>query len=92
MDLEMPGPVRRRGKHLLDAYKKGLVDETFIDASAARVLELLHKVGKSGITDWKEGKEKAVDLPEHRAILRRAGAEGKTNNPLSINQHMHSFG
>ena len=73
----MPGPVRRRGKHLLGASNKGLVNETFIDTSASRVLELLYKVGKSDIPDWKEGKEKAVDLPEHRAILRRAGAEGK---------------
>jgi beta-glucosidase len=73
----MPGPVRRRGKHLIDAYQKGLVDLSFIDASASRVLELVHKVRKSNIPDWKEGKEKADDLPEHRAIFRRAGAEGK---------------
>ncbi|SCN70577.1 related to beta-glucosidase [Fusarium fujikuroi] len=58
LDLEMPGPVRRRGKHLIDAYQKGLVDLSFIDASASRVLEL------------------ADGLPEHRAIFRRAGAEG----------------
>jgi hypothetical protein len=42
-------------------------------ASALRVLELVHKTGKSDIPDWQEGPEKAVDLPEHRAILRRAG-------------------
>ncbi|KAM0335754.1 hypothetical protein ACHAQA_000804 [Verticillium albo-atrum] len=76
LDLEMPGPVRRRGKHLIDAHSKGLIDVSFIDASASRVLELVHKVGKAEIPDWKEGPEKAVDLPEHRAILRRAGAEG----------------
>ncbi|PNP84080.1 hypothetical protein FNYG_02768 [Fusarium nygamai] len=76
LDLEMPGPVRGRGKHLIVAYQRGLVDLSFIDASASRVLELVHKVGKSGITDWKEGKEKADDLPEYRAIFRRAGAEG----------------
>ncbi|KAI1066401.1 hypothetical protein LB506_008274 [Fusarium annulatum] len=76
LDLEMPGPVRRRGKYLIDAYQKGLVDLSFIDASASRVLELVHKVGKSSIPDWEEGNEKADDLPEHRAIFRRAGAEG----------------
>ncbi|KAF4775276.1 hypothetical protein HER10_EVM0008621 [Colletotrichum scovillei] len=76
LDLEMPGPVRRRGSHLLEAHSKGLVDPSFIDASAARVLELLHKTGKSQIPDWKEEPERAVDLPEHRKILRRAGAEG----------------
>ncbi|KAI8267932.1 putative beta-glucosidase K [Colletotrichum sp. SAR11_239] len=76
LDLEMPGPVRRRGKHLLEAHRQGLVDSSFIDASATRVLELVHKTGKSKVPDWKEGPEQAVDLPEHRAILRRAGAEG----------------
>ncbi|EQB54769.1 hypothetical protein CGLO_05348 [Colletotrichum gloeosporioides Cg-14] len=76
LDLEMPGPVRRRGKHLLEAHRQGLVDSSFIDASASRVLELVHKTGKSKIPDWREGPEQAVDLPEHRAILRRAGAEG----------------
>ncbi|KAI8305098.1 putative beta-glucosidase K [Colletotrichum sp. SAR11_59] len=76
LDLEMPGPVRRRGKHLLEAHRQGLVDNSFIDASASRVLELVHKTGKSKIPDWKERPEQAVDLPEHRSILRRAGAEG----------------
>lgn len=76
MDLEMPGPVRRRGKHLIEAHRQGLVDTSYIDASTLRVLELLHKTGKSDIPDWKEGQEKADDLAEHRAILRRAGAEG----------------
>ncbi|CAH0028948.1 unnamed protein product [Clonostachys rhizophaga] len=76
LDLEMPGPVRRRGQHLLDAYKKGLFDESFLNDSVSRLLGLLERTGKSKIPDWKEGKEKATDLPEHRAILRKAGAEG----------------
>ncbi|KAM0279982.1 hypothetical protein ACHAQH_004311 [Verticillium albo-atrum] len=76
LDLEMPGPVRRRGKHLINACNTGLLDPSFIDASASRVVELIHMVGKSTMPDWQEGPEKAVDLPEHRAILRRAGAEG----------------
>lgn len=77
----MPGPVRRRGKHLLEAHRQGLVDTSFIDASASRVLELLHKTGKSQIPDWKEEPEHAEDLPEHRKILRRAGAEGELFPP-----------
>ncbi|EKV12238.1 Beta-glucosidase B [Penicillium digitatum] len=76
MDLEMPGPIRRRGQHLINAHRQGLVDLSFIDTSALRVLELVHKTGKSDIPDWQEGPEKAVDLPEHRAILRRAGGDG----------------
>ncbi|RSL79721.1 hypothetical protein BHE90_001323 [Fusarium euwallaceae] len=38
--------------------------------------KLLYKTGKSSIPDWKEGQEKADDLPEHRKILRRAATEG----------------
>ncbi|KPM35415.1 Beta-glucosidase B [Neonectria ditissima] len=76
LDLEMPGPVRRRGKHLLEAHRQGLVETSVIDASVIRLLELLYKVGKSQIPDWKEGKEQATDLLEHRSILRKAGADG----------------
>lgn len=72
----MPGPIRRRGQHLIEAHNQGLVDLAYIDTSASRVLELLHKTGKSVVPDWQEGQEKADDLPEHRAILRRAGGEG----------------
>ena len=58
MDLEMPGPIRRRGQHLINAYHQGLIDLSYIDTSALRVLELLHKTGKHESPDWQEGKEK----------------------------------
>ncbi|KAL3488710.1 glycoside hydrolase superfamily [Aspergillus germanicus] len=76
LDLEMPGPVKRRGKHLIEAHKQGLISEARIDECATRMLQLLHRVGKSTKPDWKEPAEEAVDLPEHREIMRRAGAEG----------------
>ncbi|KAL2812455.1 glycoside hydrolase superfamily [Aspergillus cavernicola] len=76
LDLEMPGPVKRRGKHLIEAHKQGLISEARIDECATRMLKLLHRVGKSTIPDWKEPEEKAVDLPEHREIMRRCAAEG----------------
>jgi beta-glucosidase len=76
MDLEMPGPVRRRGKYLVDACKNGVIKESEIEESTARVLELLYKTGKSQIPDWKESKEQTVDLLEHRSILRHTAAEG----------------
>ncbi|KAB5559700.1 glycoside hydrolase superfamily [Coniochaeta sp. 2T2.1] len=76
VDLEMPGPARRRGRHLLEAHRQGLITTTTIDASASRLLELLYKTGKSEYLDWQESTERAVDLPKHRRILRRAGAEG----------------
>ena len=72
----MPGPVRRRGIHLLDALKLGHITEEHITLCASRVLQLLHRTGKYKDPDWKESRERAVDLPAHRAILRKAGAEG----------------
>lgn len=72
----MPGPPQRRGKHLINAYNNGLVDSSYIDNSAKRVLELVHKTGKAQIPDWQESEETALDLPQHRAMLRHAGAEG----------------
>ncbi|KAH8588458.1 glycoside hydrolase superfamily [Bisporella sp. PMI_857] len=95
MDLEMPGPVRRRGKYLIEAYRNGFVDESDIERCAIRVLELLHKTGKSVEPDWKEPKEQAIDLPEHRTILRRSAAEGivllkneTTSLPLKLRENM----
>lgn len=76
MDLEMPGPTRRRGEHLLEAHRQGLLDTTTIDASAERLLTLIERIGKSQSPLSKEAPERAVDLPEHREIMRKAGADG----------------
>ncbi|TQW08224.1 glycoside hydrolase family 3 domain protein [Cordyceps javanica] len=80
LDLKMPGPDRRRGKNLLDAYAKGMVDMKYIEEFATCLLKLIHKAGKEKYENWQEGEEQASDLPEHRALLRQAGAEG---TPLS---------
>lgn len=72
----MPGPVRRRGKFLLQAYQEGLVNTADIDESTRRVLELIHKCGKSSLGNVEEPPEEAVDLPQHREILRKAAEEG----------------
>lgn len=76
---------------MIDAFRQGLVEASFIDASASRVLELLYKTGKSSIPDWKEGPEKADDLPEHRKIFRRAGAEGMLPSGTSTRQSAHNL-
>lgn len=82
----MPGPTRRRGKHLLEAHRQGLLDTATIDASAERVLALIERIGKSQSPPSKEAPERAVDLPDHREIMRRAGADGivllRNNNNL----------
>jgi len=74
LDLEMPGPPRHRGEKLVKAYGGGLVSAAAIRQSALRVLRLIDRVGAFG--DWATGEERAEDLPETRALIRRAGAAG----------------
>ncbi|MBX5041402.1 beta-glucosidase [Rhizobium lentis] len=74
LDLEMPGPARDRGEKLVAAVREGKVEAAKIRAAARRILLLLERVGafksKPDLT------ERAVDLPEDRALIRRLGAEG----------------
>ncbi|ACI58028.1 glycoside hydrolase family 3 domain protein (plasmid) [Rhizobium leguminosarum bv. trifolii WSM2304] len=74
LDLEMPGPARDRGEKLVAAVHEGKVEAATVRAAARRMLLLLERVGafesKPDLT------ERAVDLPEDRALIRRLGAEG----------------
>jgi len=73
LDLEMPSP-RWRGQKLLEAVERGEVAEATIDSSVRRLLQLLVK---AGLFERREQEpEQALDLPEHRALIREAGAEG----------------
>ncbi len=74
LDLEMPGPARERGKKLLSAIRSGAVSAESVKDSARRLLRLIARVGafeNPGIPE-----EQAIDRPEHRALIRHAGAEG----------------
>src|SRR2546426_10365900 len=73
LDLEMPSP-RWRGQKLLEAVERGEVAEATIDSSVRRLLQLLVKAGL--FEHREQGPEQALDLPEHRALIREAGAEG----------------
>lgn len=44
LDLEMPGPARKRGKNLVDAVKKGYMKESTLDINVRRILELVIKI------------------------------------------------
>ncbi|MBB2753885.1 UNVERIFIED_ORG: beta-glucosidase [Rhizobium aethiopicum] len=74
LDLEMPGPARDRGDKLVAAVREGKVEAETVRAAARRMLLLLERVGafksKPDLT------ERAIDLPEDRALIRRLGAEG----------------
>ncbi|HEU5226954.1 MAG TPA: glycoside hydrolase family 3 C-terminal domain-containing protein [Ktedonobacteraceae bacterium] len=73
LDLEMPAP-RWRGKKLLEAVERGEVKEETLDTSVRRLLLLLEK---AGLFEHAEAvAEQAVDLPERRALVREAAAEG----------------
>ncbi|HET8912550.1 MAG TPA: glycoside hydrolase family 3 C-terminal domain-containing protein [Ktedonobacteraceae bacterium] len=73
LDIEMPAP-RWRGQKLLEAVERGEVTEETLDTSVRRLLQLLDKADlfKHPAT----GPEQDTDLPEHRALIRKAGAEG----------------
>jgi beta-glucosidase len=72
LDLQMPGPERFYGQPLADAVRAGEVTEARLDALVRRWLTLIDRLGA-----WDDVpvKERAVDLPEHRAIARRAASE-----------------
>ncbi|MCW1919030.1 glycoside hydrolase family 3 C-terminal domain-containing protein [Rhodobacter sp. KR11] len=74
LDLEMPGPTRDRGAKLVQAVKDGLVSRETVRERAANMLRLMARVGS--LTDHRAHVEVADDRPEHRALIRRAGAEG----------------
>lgn len=77
LDLEMPGPARQRGEKLLAAARGPTSDPALLAAiktGARHVLELVARTGRWGKFD--EAAEEAVDRPEHRALIRKAGARG----------------
>ncbi len=74
LDLEMPGPTRDRGDKLIAAVQAGLVSPDTIRTRARVMLQLMARVGS--LNDHRAHHEVAEDRPEHRALIRRAGAEG----------------
>jgi beta-glucosidase len=73
LDLEMPGPTRDRGDKLVAAVRDGRIGADKVRAAARRVLTLIERVGGFDHPDIPA--EQAIDKPEHRALIRRAGAE-----------------
>lgn len=73
LDVEMPGPPRFFGPALAAAVDTGDVDPGLVDAQAARILQLIERVG--GLEGPIVDHESEVDLPEHRQIIRRAATE-----------------
>ncbi len=81
LDLEMPGPALALGPNLLAAVEAGELPMSVLDERAATVVDLTLRAGLLGAT---EEPERSVDLPEERALVRRAAVEGMvllTNRP-----------
>ena len=72
LDLEMPGPTRDRGERLIAAVESGEVARETVRARARAVLRLMERVGS--LHDDTPFEERADDRPEHRALIRKAGA------------------
>jgi beta-glucosidase len=73
LDLEMPGPGKFLCARLLEVVYAGEVNPCAIRSSARRLLRLIDRVG--ALRDPTIAEEQALDRPEHRALIRRAGAE-----------------
>ncbi len=88
LDIEMPGPTKYRGEQLLDAVLSRKVNADAVRDSARRILRLIARVGAFDAPTIPE--EQAIDRPEHRALIRRAGAEGivllKNNGVLPLDK------
>lgn len=74
LDLEMPGPTRDRGAKLVAAVEAGEVGRETVRERALNVLRLMERVG--ALRDEAPFEERAENRPEHRALIRRAGAAG----------------
>ncbi|MDW8147943.1 MAG: glycoside hydrolase family 3 C-terminal domain-containing protein [Roseiflexaceae bacterium] len=74
LDLEMPGPTRWRGEQLIAAVENGQVSMAAIDKSVRRMLRTIARTG--AFENPEIPFEQAIDRPEHRALIRRAAAEG----------------
>ncbi|KAJ5633361.1 hypothetical protein N7490_009700 [Penicillium lividum] len=73
LDLEMPGPSRFRASCLVHAITSNKVLERTINDRVRSVLELVKRTSSSGIPE--NAVEIPRNLPEDRALLRRAAAE-----------------
>lgn len=73
LDLEMPGPTRWMGQHVLDAVASGALSEARLNDKVRRLLRLMDRAGVFDQPDLQP--EQAIDRPEHHAVARQAASE-----------------
>lgn len=76
LDLEMPGPPRRRGDLLAAAVRAGEVSEARLDESVIRLIELMRWCGLDDPTERWSTEETTDDSAETRELIRRAAISG----------------
>ena len=74
LDLEMPGPGVWYGDRLVEAVVSGEVAEERIDMAVGRLLQLMERT--DAVAEPHRHPEWELDEPTHRALARRAAAEG----------------
>ncbi len=91
LDLEMPGPMDRRVKAVVDAVRSGEMDEAVLDAAVRRVLGIVRKAAETP-------KKGTFDVDAHHQLARQVASEGmvllKNNGllPLKDMQHVAVIG
>ncbi|MCP4755855.1 MAG: glycosyl hydrolase [Proteobacteria bacterium] len=69
LDLEMPGPAKRRTREIVEAVSSGKLDRAVLDTCVRRVLTLVHK----GLEGRKSGFK--VDFKKNHEVARKVAAE-----------------
>jgi beta-glucosidase len=75
-DLEMPGPTKFRGRHIMKALDNGEISRQDIERAAGNVLFLVDRT--KGLDGPPETPEHSNENPEMNALIRQAGVEGIT--------------
>ncbi|KAH8660149.1 glycoside hydrolase superfamily [Xylariales sp. PMI_506] len=75
LDLEMPGPARvRKVPEVLAAIQAGETSEAALDKRVRTILKFVERLG--AFEKSQQQPERAIDRPEHRALIRDSGARG----------------
>ncbi|HXA43098.1 MAG TPA: glycoside hydrolase family 3 C-terminal domain-containing protein [Candidatus Solibacter sp.] len=68
IDVEMPGPARYMGHHLVEAVRSGQLPEATLDHSVRRILHLIDRAGVGLV--GAERRHVELDDPDRRALAR----------------------
>jgi beta-glucosidase len=74
LDLEMPGPAKTWGEHLLKLVNSGEVSQEIITDKVRRILRVAEFTGR--LDDPTEKEERSINKPEDRSLIRRTASEG----------------